>query len=123
MNAQNSSLVLGYVAFLGMGVEQKGYQCFDPVSHRLRISRHVVFWEHKLFHEVGKFSMPSFPPFTALLEMPLFHPTTGDVFPESSLLELQSSTVHDVASLESPYSIQSEAPAHTSHLLFADPLE
>jgi hypothetical protein len=66
--------------------------------------------------------MPYFPPFTALLEMPLSHPTTGDVYLESSLLELQFSTVHDVASLESPYSVQSEAPAHTSHLLFADPL-
>jgi len=25
--------------FLGYGVEQKGYRCYDPVSHRLRISR------------------------------------------------------------------------------------
>jgi hypothetical protein len=57
--------------FLGYGVEQKGYRCYDLVSHCLRISRHVVFWEHKLFHEVGKFSMPFFPPFTALLEMTL----------------------------------------------------
>jgi hypothetical protein len=32
--------------FLGYGVEQKGYRCYDPVSHRLRISCHVVFWEH-----------------------------------------------------------------------------
>jgi len=100
--------------FLGYGVKQKGYRCYDPVSHRLRISRDVVFWEHKLFHEVGKFCMPSFPPFTTLLETPLSHSTTGDICPESSSLEPQSSNAHDVATLESPDSAPSEAPAHTS---------
>jgi hypothetical protein len=100
--------------FLGYGVEQKGYRCYDPVSHRLRISRHVVFWEHKLFHEVGKFCMPAFPPFTTLLEMRLSHSTTGDICPESSSLELQSSNAHDVATLESLDYAPSEAPAHTS---------
>jgi len=29
--------------FLGYGVEQKGYRCYDPVSHCLCIYRHVVF--------------------------------------------------------------------------------
>jgi len=58
--------------------------------------------------------MPSFPPFTTLLETSLSHSTTGDICPESSSLELQSSTAHDVAPLESPDSVSSEAPAHTS---------
>jgi hypothetical protein len=99
--------------FLGYGVEQKGYRCYDPVSHRLCISRHVVFCEHKLFHEVGKFCMPSFPPFTTLLEPPLSHSTSGDICPESSSFEPQSSNAHDVATLESLDSAPSEAPAHT----------
>ena len=29
--------------FLGYGIEHKGYRCWDPISQRLRISRHVVF--------------------------------------------------------------------------------
>jgi hypothetical protein len=41
--------------FLGYGLEEKGYQCYDPVAKRLRVSRHVVFWEHKMFY-----SLPSF---------------------------------------------------------------
>ncbi|KAJ9566231.1 hypothetical protein OSB04_002197 [Centaurea solstitialis] len=32
--------------FLGYGIEHKGYRCWDPISKRLRISRHVTFWEH-----------------------------------------------------------------------------
>ena len=29
--------------FLGYGIGQKGYRCYDPISKRLRVSRHVVF--------------------------------------------------------------------------------
>ena len=29
--------------FLGYGIEHKGYHCWDPMSNRIRISRHVVF--------------------------------------------------------------------------------
>ena len=32
--------------FLGYGTEHKGYRCWDPISQRICISRHVVFWEH-----------------------------------------------------------------------------
>ena len=41
--------------FLGYGETQKGYRCYDPVSHRLRVSRNVVFWEHRLFFELSHF--------------------------------------------------------------------
>ena len=37
--------------FLGYDETQKGYWCYDPVSHHLRIFRNVVFWEHRLFVE------------------------------------------------------------------------
>ena len=33
----------------------KGYQCYDPVSHRLRVSRNVVFWKHRSFVELSHF--------------------------------------------------------------------
>ena len=36
--------------FLGYGIGQKGYRCYDSISKRLRVSRHVVFWEHKSFY-------------------------------------------------------------------------
>ena len=35
--------------FLGYGIEHKGYHCWDPISQRLRISHHVVLWEHTTF--------------------------------------------------------------------------
>ena len=41
--------------FLGYGETQKGYQCYDPVSHHLHISHNVVFWEHRLFVELSHF--------------------------------------------------------------------
>ena len=41
--------------FLGYGETQKGYRCYDPVSHHLRISRNVVFWEHRLFVDLFHF--------------------------------------------------------------------
>jgi hypothetical protein len=77
--------------FLGYGVVQKIYRCYDPMSHRLRISRHVVFWEHRLFHEVDKLSMPFFPPYTTLLEIPLSQTPTSNVLPEYLSLKQQSS--------------------------------
>ena len=41
--------------FLGYGETQKGYRCYDPVSHRLCISLNVFFWEHRLFVELSHF--------------------------------------------------------------------
>lgn len=44
--------------FLGYGFENKEYRCWDPFSKRLRISRHVTFWEHTMFSILSKFSSP-----------------------------------------------------------------
>ena len=41
--------------FLGYDETQKVYQCYDLVSHRLRVSRNVVFWEHRSFVELSHF--------------------------------------------------------------------
>ena len=38
--------------FLGYEIGQKGYRCYDPISKRLCVSRHVVFWEHKMFYQL-----------------------------------------------------------------------
>ncbi|KAL4582843.1 hypothetical protein LXL04_007404 [Taraxacum kok-saghyz] len=45
--------------FIGYGIEHKGYRCWDPISKRLRISRHVTFWEHKMFSSISKFQVHS----------------------------------------------------------------
>jgi transposase InsO family protein len=42
--------------FLGYGLEEKGYRCYDAVAKHLRVSRHVVFWEHKMFYSLPLFS-------------------------------------------------------------------
>ena len=41
--------------FLGYDETQKGYQCYDPISHHLHISCNVVFWEHRSFIELSHF--------------------------------------------------------------------
>jgi hypothetical protein len=42
--------------FLGYGLEEEGYRCYDPVAKHLRVSRHVVFWEYKMFYSLPLFS-------------------------------------------------------------------
>ena len=44
-NAVSCPLVLLFV-FLGYGEGKKGYRCFDPITHKLYVSRYVVFLEH-----------------------------------------------------------------------------
>ncbi|KAL0294952.1 UNVERIFIED_CONTAM: Retrovirus-related Pol polyprotein from transposon RE2 [Sesamum angustifolium] len=39
----------------GYGIEHKGYRYWDPISKRLRMSRHVDFWEHKMFTSIVPF--------------------------------------------------------------------
>ncbi|GFS44208.1 hypothetical protein Acr_00g0089110 [Actinidia rufa] len=41
------------------GIEHKGYRCYDPISKRLRISRHVEFWEDVKFSDISKTLTPS----------------------------------------------------------------
>ena len=41
--------------FIGYGKTQKGHRCYDFVSHHLRISCNVVFWEHCSFVELSHF--------------------------------------------------------------------
>nr|XP_025702499.1 uncharacterized protein LOC112803201 [Arachis hypogaea] len=52
-----------------------GYRCWDPVSRRIRISRHVVFWEHHMFSSFSSFeSIPS-------TQSPFFTNPNVDLFP------------------------------------------
>ena len=56
--------------FLGYGESQKGYRCFDSISHKLYISRNVYFLKHILFfsilvesHNVSKSELVHVDPF------------------------------------------------------------
>jgi hypothetical protein len=65
--------------FLGYGTEHKGYRCWDPISQRIRTSRHVVFWEHIMFSSLSKFkSIPS-------TSTPLFTNPDVDYFPSDTI--------------------------------------
>ena len=60
--------------FLGYGIGQKGYRCYDPISKRLRVSWHVVFWEHKMFYQL---------PHVPVSPIPSTYPLP-DLFPDES---------------------------------------
>ncbi|XP_059639814.1 uncharacterized protein LOC132282224 [Cornus florida] len=127
--------------FLGYRIKHKGYRCWDPISKRLRISRHVIFWEHKIFSSLSKFHLSSsstpsfftdssvelFPVDTDIISSSEIPTTTPDTtspseLPQMALLdEYASSDVHATESLsELPQmalpneSVSSDGPATES---------
>ena len=60
--------------FLGYGIGQKGYRFYDPISKHIRVSWHVVFWEHKMFYQL---------PHAPVSLIPSIYPLP-DLFPEKS---------------------------------------
>ena len=79
--------------FLGYGIGQKGYRCYDPISKHLRVSRHVVFWEQKMFYQLPHVHVSLIPSIDPL----------PDLFPKESPTSLS----------ESPPSI-TDVPSHAS---------
>jgi hypothetical protein len=39
--------------FLGYGEGKKRYRCFDPITHKLYVSRHVIFLKHIPFFSIS----------------------------------------------------------------------
>ena len=76
--------------FLGYEIGQNGYRCYDIISKRLRVSRHVVFWEHKMFYQL---------PHVPVSPIPSIDPLP-DLFLEESLTSLSKSppSITDVPS-------------------------
>uniref|UniRef100_A0A2N9EXS6 Integrase catalytic domain-containing protein n=1 Tax=Fagus sylvatica TaxID=28930 RepID=A0A2N9EXS6_FAGSY len=62
--------------FLGYGISQKGFRCYDPISRRLRISRHVEFWEHQTFSSRQHF------PFISSSMTSIFTDPSIDLYPD-----------------------------------------
>ena len=62
--------------FLGYDVSQKGFYCYNPISHRLRVSHHVEFWEHHPFTSLQQF------PTSSSLKSPIFTDLFLSLYPE-----------------------------------------
>ena len=75
MNEQSSSLALVSVVSLVM-VCLKRVHCYDPISHRLRVSRHVEFWEHRPFTSLQQF------PASSSSESPIFTDLFLSLYPK-----------------------------------------
>ena len=82
--------------FLGYGETQKRYRCYDPVSHRLRVSRNVVFWEHRSFVEFSHFRVF------------LSSSSALDLFPDEAHIPFVAAFDPPVVALDSPidFSVQ-----------------
>ena len=61
--------------FLGYGIKHKGYHCWDPISQCVRVSHHVIFWEHHMF------SFLSFVKSIPSTSSPFFTNSFIDLFP------------------------------------------
>ncbi|GLT82739.1 hypothetical protein SLE2022_010900 [Rubroshorea leprosula] len=64
--------------FLGYGITQKGYHCWDLASQKLQVSRHVVFWEHTMFSSLSNFKVSS------SCQPPFFTNPSIELFPSDS---------------------------------------
>ena len=62
--------------FLGYGVSQKEFRCYNPISHRLSFSCHVEFWEHHPFTSLQQF------PASSSSESPIFTDLFLPLYPE-----------------------------------------
>ena len=78
--------------FLGYGTKHKCYCNWDPLSKCLRISRHVTFWEHKMFSTISSFQVTETPtPFFISPNVSLF---PDDIIADESSFSLSQS--HDL---------------------------
>ena len=82
--------------FLGYGIEYKGYRCYDLISKWLYISRHVTFWERRLFC-----SMESFPP-SPSSSSPVFTNVSFDLLPETINLDVGMTSSPDDITIVDP---------------------
>ena len=98
MKETNFNLVLVCVFFLRYGIGQKGFRCYDPISKLLRVSGHVVFWEHKMFYQLPHVPVSPIssidPLLTFFLSLPLLYLSIPPWFLSFPLLFLMSLLMH-----------------------------
>ncbi|KAI3777863.1 hypothetical protein L1987_47666 [Smallanthus sonchifolius] len=85
----------------GYGTGQKGYRCFDPISQKLYVSRHVTFLEHIPFysipaksHDVTKSDIQNIDPFASNIDVPTSDVSVSSVDPNMPAPD--TSVAHDV---------------------------
>ena len=95
-------------------MSQKGFRYYDPISHHLRVSRHVEFWEHHSFISVQQFptSPSSESPIFTDLFLPLYpelmeDSSTSAASPDDSSPVLSSAYDLPVLDLVAPTSLKS----------------
>ncbi|KAI3744091.1 hypothetical protein L1987_57166 [Smallanthus sonchifolius] len=78
MKVESCEAIISYASGpKGYGTGQKGYRCFDPMSQKLYVSRHVTFLEHIPFysipakaHDVTKSDLHNIDPFASNIDVP-----------------------------------------------------
>uniref|UniRef100_A0A803NMR7 Retroviral polymerase SH3-like domain-containing protein n=1 Tax=Cannabis sativa TaxID=3483 RepID=A0A803NMR7_CANSA len=93
--------------FLGYGEGKKGYRCFDPVSQKLYVSRHVVFLEHIPFltipstpHNLIKSDLIQINPFSESESEPSTTPTVSFPLHYSRMHRIERSQELDTGTLQ-----------------------
>ena len=111
--------------FLGYGEGQKGYRCYDPVTKKLYVSRHVVFLEHIPFfsipdspHELTKSDLFNIDPFSDNDEsVPSEAPCTTDSVPPHvppvPIISTDAGTLPFDVPDAPPSHVATQAPAET----------
>ena len=84
--------------FLGYRIEQKEYRSYDRIAKRLRISRHVVFLEHKMYCTLSNFMDSTSPTFSVdtILDIFLEIPSTNSLPNEPIILILARPSQFDL---------------------------
>ncbi|PKU63353.1 Retrovirus-related Pol polyprotein from transposon TNT 1-94 [Dendrobium catenatum] len=113
--------------FIGYAGTQKGYHCFDPITHKIYTSRHVVFNKNVFPYQTHTIP-PQLPnsstnicplllvPTNAMTKTPHTKPTQSSVSSPSST-QLQSFSLHSTSHSNS----QSPATTSTSNPLILNP--
>ena len=48
---ERTKLIAQSRRFLGYATNQKGFVCYEPIGHRIRVSRNVIFFENQYFFQ------------------------------------------------------------------------
>lgn len=88
--------------FLGYGVEQKGYRCYDPVARKLRISRHLSFLECLPY-----FYIPTSSTMISKEDLVMLDPFSDSTSSEEPPLVLNETSSAPLTNLDSPQDIVS----------------